>query len=825
MPYHPNQNHLIINSVKVLILIWFVRLLSINGLPRKQSADRAESAAYRPGAELYDAETFRRIVPVSANKPIYRSRAKRQTTLLEENHVSKEIKPGSAKEGKSVLRGASGNAPHDQDPQTDPGIPTSSSRSISNGGYIVEMMPQDSESLQHDQWIYLRICTKPAKVSGIPRLADTFEDEIREELQHSSCVASDIGRPKFSRGQELVITIRGKTAVSYAILDNRLQLSSTVFSADRVKFWSVKSLDTVLIGLRPPSYLNNDVLDIHLEQPVNSEPHFQTKPYLASSTSVWSRTNRLKLFRLFGVPFSEREVYHAEKSDHQLLGTQNRPKIRIHLKQILIQFTAEPRQLFIRCNKSGPIAVFDPFTVKTTLANTQTSLDTEKSATRSSNGLKGFSMDDAYKAAEPATSINKEDQDSGSAELTQPSVDQATNTPKSRLFVRLSPGLPSMIWDSEVPEPVTVGELMDEISIHLAQKRMQSSSPDPLPLEMYLPTSSALLVPTEPITRTLVYVVSLGETVHITCQGRAKLDPIIVLYEQDAWANISQTLDKQLPSSVGPKIDHDLKAVRITWDNVSETMLNQPLRFADQLTSVKCGYHKQGHLWEPHISPAILEDASVVQLSFTIVSPTDYHLINQWLAAKHSQTFGVQPPEKPATLEQTILQFASAFRVDRHNFTNSFEHRHVGFWNISLSTLSAMKLVMCFITAIFVITLIILAICHYSQPRGVNCSSINLACLGNSESEQLPQTWDSGDQAVPRQPTFRRIWIQTVLDKIRRRRSTPNNVTPAIGQLQPNSTGSNVHLAYPMGSLKPGEIVNGPEGLWNGRYRARRRPG
>ncbi|KAF5398781.1 hypothetical protein PHET_08249 [Paragonimus heterotremus] len=684
-------------------------------------------------------------------------------------------------------------------------------------GYITEMIPQDTENLEPDQWIYLRVCTKPEKQDGeASPLDNSFEAELRKELKRSSCTLRDQNRPPFSPHQRLIVSIRGASVLYYDIIQKQVHFSSSIFQPERVRFWSLKSQNMVLFGLRPPMYLDHELVDIHLSFSLTfgqEEDHSFRTPFHTSNREENEQLNFplnvhnvQPVYEISKPLESESYIFrgHSSLSKQTHLSsvfaplptTLERGRRTAHLKRFILRFLDRPHRILLRCNKTGPLVIFDPFSTDEVNHITVSRPTTSEPGFTNSNGRTGDSTETVYESTQIVVH-HKHNESNELHDIDDKTVQQPLRISNFKIpnVGDISPeGNGLLIWETDSPEPVTIGEVMDELAIRHAQARLQPQIQASHSVITKLPTDSAMLVPTEPVVRTLIFVAELGETVQITCRGQTAESPLKLIFEQDTWINLSQwnlTLGYNPFDSL---VQMNLKAARITWTNVTKQSLSKPLRFADQLTNVKCGHHRQGRFWDSKSINSVREPV-VAQLYFTIVSSKDYALISDWMKEKHMETFDKDSQIKPLSFNQNIFRLATRMMMIRDTQNSTMpEENQVGFWNISLSSLSGIKLTTCIIVVFLIISLILLAIRQYSYLPS------HISSFGSALSaESGPITLNSGDQTDSLQTESRDGWLKNLFRVFRRARLTGDIQLQLSEQndgrevLNVTTTGSNIY--------------------------------
>ncbi|KAF6769013.1 hypothetical protein AHF37_12039 [Paragonimus kellicotti] len=799
------------------------------------------------GGDRYDHVTFRKIEPSITVSTTRKSRSKR-SHFIGTDSVGNELRDTNAHKQRQNLR-----------PKRYAGIPDDHvkvvippDKQVQNlwegheaveftqpaGGYITEMIPQDTENLEPDQWIYLRVCTRPQKQDEEANPSDdSFETELRKELKRSSCTIRDQNRPSFSPHQRLIISIGGASVIYYDIIQRQVHLSSSIFQTERVKFWSLKSKNMVLFGLRPPLHLDRELVDIHLgfspmfgqedDHSLRTSFHTSTReenehlnlsPNIHNAHTVYEMSKPLE-----SESYTFRDHSSLSKQIHfsslfaRLPVSSERARRTAHLKRFIIRFLDRPQRILLRCNKTGPLVLFDPFSTDEVGHITMSGLTTRGIEFTTSNRRTEVSTETVYES----TQIVVHHKYNESNEL-HDTDDKAAQEPlrisnsKFPNMGNIGPeGNGLLIWETDSPEPVTIGDVMDELAIRNAQARLQPQVQTSHSMTTLLPTDSALLIPTEPVIRTLIYVAELGETVQITCQGQTAESPLKLIFEQDTWINLSPWNLTVKYNPFDSLVQLNLRAARITWTNVTKQSLNKALRFADQLTSIKCGHHRQGRFWESNSINSVREPA-VAHLYFTIVSSKDYALISDWMMKKRMETFDKDSQIKSFPFDRNIFRLAARMMLIR-NTQNSTppEENQLGFWNISLSSLSGIKLTTCIIVVFLIISLILLAIRQYSYLPS-HISSFGSALSADSG----PITLNSGDQTDRLQTESRTGWLKNLFRVFRRAGLTgdiqmqPSERNDGSEILNVTTTGSNI---YTVSCCSPN-----PDKLLKRPFRARR---
>lgn len=635
--------------------------------------------------------------------------------------------------------------------------PSSGKNVVVPEGYIIEMMPQDSENIHVGQWIYLRVCTKASVVLTPRHRTNTYESELREKLKRTSCAVMDQSRPRFLPNQLLVISVRGVPAINYNIIGKELHLSSSIFSRGEVRFWSMKSANGVLFALRPSRQLDHAIVDVHLEQPIDHHPLPGQRSPVHSFVTFLSGISQAE-------SLNDGVLLKADDDDASPLSHLDSPvdvgyfrSLRvIYLKRFILRFAEEPRRLSLRCNKTGPHVPFDPFR---TLASWRSLHIKERDdeGPKQQGHLATVQADLMYEAA-----VTSSDTPSVLDSGLETKRNSSSNALQHDMFNLLSMGSPSLIWDVDDPEPTTTGEAMDELAIRMAQESLEPLMREANSLLTYTQTSTPLLVPTEPTTRSLTYVVDEGEAVRCTCQGPTHDRPIKIVFDEDIWENISyrQYIDPKHPYET--HTDVTLKAKSVTWSNVSQDEFEGVLRFPDQLTSLKCGYHQHSRLLKPQNTPKGI-DVPIVQIYFTMVTSDDYMLLKRWLASKQAKTFEPTPPVPRVTFKQRIIRFAAQYFPGNKSKVQSREYPD-GFWNMSLAKLSGSKLITC-IVFVFLITFVVLVTIVYCSHR-----KMRVIYIRGGSSTEAGTTLNSGDYALPQDAVASVDCFHTLMRKVTRHR-------------------------------------------------------
>lgn len=549
--------------------------------------------------------------------------------------------------------------------------------------YTTETLPEDITSLQPDQWIYFRICTQANEQKDYH--PEGLQDFIRQRIKLHSCLNTNIERPEFGKNQALILTIQNVPAIRFDILSRKLHTLQTLVKEDFVKIWLHRAENTILVGIRPQ--LVHDRFEFEFLLETFEKEKNDVKNSLPSAVVSHRRARFQRDVTNLEHP-SESLSLNNDGTTHSISAT--------CLKQFTIHFMSNMMKLILKSSPTGPYLIYDPIPVD----------EVEKNEGKSkilSNWTEPIHDTQTNTVADDQKTLKAK---TGGTELQTPAPFISTD----------------LLLDAANPDPVTITEAMDEQAIRIAQSyvSLNREPHNDHGVGMVSRTSQSLLIPTEPNGRTVVQVVHLNEVVQFTCQGHVTDGQLRVLYDQDIWHEQSH------PELTFHSIDGfeqlmriNLRATRITWSNVTKDALKWGLRDMDALTNVKCGRHRSSRLVEHNLFPGTPEQ-SVEQLFFVTVSPKHFQLIQKYVLGKLTNLYepigtakldgkGDEIPTFPPDRSTTEGIPGASAKLGSEKF--------VGFWNLSLSSLSSAKLVLSIIVVILIVSSIILVIRNYGRVR------------------------------------------------------------------------------------------------------------
>ncbi|CAL8093932.1 unnamed protein product [Calicophoron daubneyi] len=577
--------------------------------------------------------------------------------------------------------------------------------------FITELLPENTENLQPGQWIYIRVCTTPV---GKPKQNyQSLEELIRNELRFQSCSSLETKRPRFDAGQSLVVSISGSVVAQYSINDRSIDFLDKSVERERIRFWSHRSQGVLLIGLHPTMEMDGQLVQIKTVTHIGHDfERFATTEEKQGLSPVWRWTDKLNILRKLGNSAHEGEIQHTEEVnayfDEGEMRTSRR-SFRVHrnhntvstvyLDRFRIRFAQEKPKVVLRCNKTGPVIIYDPFF--SGVSNKRRQL--VASHIKPTHNV-------TQKTSTSATIDPEPNSRSEQIQKVYSSVSSSSSSLSAETAGAPSADFPLAVVNVESPQPVLISETMDEWAIYGVQSRLQPPDFQSNDIVTIQPTSDSLLVPTEPTMRTLTLVVPKGERLMMTCEGSIDYGKLTLLYDNDVWTEISKDASLISIDAEEMRITLILEASSITWKNVTTDVAEgYGLRSVDQITNVKCGFYRPTQLSTPLDESIVVSHSPVEHIYFSIVSKEDFKVIQNALDEERRNTFDyglpLQPPRIAATLIYTIPS-------DTDPKSNT-----IGFWNLSLSHLSGMKLAVSIILVIVIVSLILLTIRNCAKTR------------------------------------------------------------------------------------------------------------
>lgn len=472
-------------------------------------------------------------------------------------------------------------------------------------------------------------------------------------------------------------------AVRFDILSRKFRTFQTVIKEDYVKIWLHRAKNTILVGVRPQLAHDRFEFEFHLETYETEKSGVENS--LPSAVVSHHRTR----FQRVGTNLehsTESLSLNIDGTTHSISATS--------LKQFTIHFVSNLMKLILKSSPAGPYLIYDPIPVD----------ELEKNEGKS-------------KILSNWTEPIHDTQTSTVADDQKTSKVKTGGTELQTLAPFISTDL---LLGAANPDPVTVTEAMDEQAIRIAQSyvSLDHNPHDDHTVGMVSQTSQSLLIPTEPNGRTVVQVVHLNEVVQFTCQGHVTDGQLRVLYDQDIWSEQSNPeLTFHSINGFEQLMRINLRAKRITWSNVTKEALKWGLRDLDALTNVKCGRQRSSRLIEHSLFSGTSEQ-SVEHLFFVTVSLKHFQLVQNYV---HGKLVDLYEPIRNAKLDGKGDDIP-ALHLDR-SATEGIPgarlepEKFVGFWNLSLSSLSNAKLVLSVIVVILIVSCIILAIRNYGRVR------------------------------------------------------------------------------------------------------------
>ncbi|THD25641.1 hypothetical protein D915_003629 [Fasciola hepatica] len=548
--------------------------------------------------------------------------------------------------------------------------------------YTIETLPEDITFIQPDQWIYFRICTQPNE--PINYHPDGLEAHIREKIKFFSCVNTNVERPAFKRDQLLVLTIQNVPTIQFDVQSRRLHAFQYMINEQHVKFWLHHAEHTILVGIRPQ--LMHDRFDFEFRL----ETHKTGKSNLINPLSSEIGSHNKAVFQGDSKSW-EKSAVNNEGSTHSIHA--------IYLKRFTIHYVKNFMKLILKSNRTGPYLIYDP--------NPIDEPETSEAPSKKTSNWTEPIFENQVQTAEDS---------------------QKTSKP-NRLDLRKAPTpfiSTDVLLDTRNPDPMTINEAMDEQAIRLAQSTLASDQEllEEYSVGMMSRTSPSLLIPTEPNGRTVVQLAQLDEVIQFACQGHIPDGQLRLLFDRDAWH------EESLPELTFHSVDGseqvlkiNLRATRITWPNVTRDMLESGLRDLGALTNVKCGSYQSSRLVEQRpVAFSGQTESAVDELYFVTVSSENFQLIQKFVDGKLSDLY---EPIHTVALEvhddEILIPPVHHFIHEkiRPASTGLARAKPVGFWNLSLASLSSAKLVLSFVVVTLIVLSIILLIRNYGKMRPI----------------------------------------------------------------------------------------------------------
>ncbi|VDP74360.1 unnamed protein product [Echinostoma caproni] len=489
---------------------------------------------------------------------------------------------------------------------------------------------------------------------------------------------------------------------------------------EHVKIWLHRDEHTILVGIRPQLVHDRQEFEMRLET-------HKTTSSVSSSNSEKQKDDAHKR-HTNGFTVAGETTASEDSTDGIMRPTESWPTNvvslarsihTVYLKQFTIHFGPYLLGLIFQSNRTDPYLIYDPNPL-------ETSRDTEVDAAVLSTWNESV-------ASETNNVLQKDDQ------LTKDKFSGLEHGTSTTEFASTD-----LLLTTLNPDPMTLTEAIDELAIRLAQSSLISEQDLVLKraVKTMSRTSQSLLIPSEPTGRTLVHVVPLDEVVQFTCEGHVPDGQLRILYDRDAWRELSPPqLSFHSVDGSEQLIRTQLRTTRVTWSNVTQTMLDRGLRDLDALTNVKCGSHQASQLIDRSFSPYRQTEKPVEILYFVTVNVPDFQLIEKYVRGRLSNLFH---PIRPVVVEDNTENFPilplHRFIPDRLRPSpgGQSQSTHVGFWNLSLSSLSNVKLVLSVIVVTLVVSFIVLLIRNYSRMRPIM-----------AQTPVVPQWMGSGEGDAP----------------------------------------------------------------------------